>query len=132
MIEQGKQKPIIETSYTGDRRNFTHVTDLVKAYYQAIEKCVPGELYVIGSENPGNVHTFREVLNMLIEISELDKNKIKIVTDPKFVRPTNVPRLIGDISKFKKLTGWESKIPFIRILEDTLKYWRQFVKEDLY
>lgn len=131
-IEQGKQKPVIKTGYLDDKRNFTHVKDLVEAYYQAIKKCKPGELYVIGSEEPKHIHTFREVLNMLIEISDLDKNKIKIETEPKFVRLTNVPRLIGNSSKFRELTGWEPKISFIKMLEDILEYWRDFVSQDLY
>ena len=131
-IEQGKQKPVIKVGYLDDKRNFTHVRDLVEAYYQAIKKCKPGELYVIGSEDPKHIHTFREVLNMLIQMSDLDKNEIKIETEPKFVRPTNVPRLIGDTSKFKKLTGWEPKVGFRKILEDTLEYWRDFVRRGLY
>jgi len=131
-IEQGKQKPVIKVGYLDDKRNFTHVRDLVEAYYQAIKKCEPGELYIIGSENPKHIHTFREVLNLLIEMSDLDINKIKIETEPKFVRPTNVPRLIGDTSKFRNLTGWEPKISFRKILEDTLEYWRNFVRKELY
>lgn len=131
-IEQGKQKPVIKTGYLDDKRNFTHVKDLVEAYYQAIKKCKPGELYVIGSEDLEHIHTFKEVLNMLIEISDLDKNKIKIETEPKFVRPTNVPRLIGNSSKFRELTGWEPKISFRKMLEDILEYWRDFVRQNLY
>jgi len=131
-IEQGKQKPVIKVGYLDDKRNFTHVRDLVEAYYQAILKCEPGELYVIGSENPEHIHTFREVLNLLIEMSDLDKNKIKIETEPRFVRPTNVPRLIGDTRKFRNLTGWEPKISFKKMLEDILEYWRDFVRKELY
>ncbi len=131
-IEQGKQKPVIKTGYLDDKRNFTHVKDLVEAYYQAIKKCKPGELYVIGSEDLEHIHTFKEVLNMLIEISDLDKNKIKIETEPKFVRPTNVPRLIGNSSKFRELTGWEPKISFRKMLEDILEYWRDFGRQNLY
>lgn len=131
-IEQGKQKPVIKVGYLDDKRNFTHVRDLVEAYYQAIKKCKPGELYVIGSEDPKHIHTFREVLNMLIQMSDLDKNEIKIETESKFVRPTNVPRLIGDTSKFKKLTEWEPRIGFRKILEDMLEYWRDFVRRGLY
>ena len=57
---------------------------------------------------------------------------IKIEIDPQFVRPTSVPRLIGDTRKFRELTGWKPKIPFKKILEDTLEYWRDFIKKDLY
>ena len=131
-IEQGKQNPLIEIGHIDDKRNFTHIRDLVEAYYQAMEKCVPGELYVIGNENPKNIHTYREILNSLIEMSNIDKEEIEIKQNPKYVRPTNVPRLIGDTRKFRELTGWEPEIPFEEILKDTLEYWRDFVKNNLY
>lgn len=43
------------------------------------------------------------------------------------MRPSDVPVLLGDCSKFKKQTNWESKIPFEKTLEDTLNYWRKNV-----
>lgn len=129
-IEAGKQKPIVRVGYIEDKRNFTHIRDLVEAYWIAMEYCKSGELYLIGAEELEHIHTFREALNMLIEMSTVDN--IKIETDPKLVRPTSVPRLIGDTSKFRKLTGWKPKISFEKILEDTLEYWRDFVKKDLY
>lgn len=129
-IEAGKQKPVVKIGHIDDKRNFTHIRDMVEAYWLAMEHCKPGELYLIGSDKPEQIHTFGEALNLLLEMSTV-KN-IKIVKDPEFVRLTAVPRLIGDTSKFRKLTGWEPKISFRRILEDTLEYWRDFVRNDLY
>ena len=43
---------------------------------------------------------------------------------PEYVRPTQVPRLIADTSKFRAVTGWEPKISFQTILTETLDYWR--------
>lgn len=131
-IENSKQEPVIKVGYLDDKRNFTHIRDLVEAYYLAMEMCSPGEMYVIGSEDISHVHTFRQVLNMLIEMSDIKDVKLKIETEPKFVRPTNVPRLIGNTEKFRKLTGWKPRIPFRQILEDTLEYWRDFVRNDMY
>ena len=131
-IEAGKQEPVIKVGYLDDKRNFTHVLDLVEAYYQAMIKCQVGELYLIGNENPEHIHTFKECLEILIDRSELDIKDVKIITEPKFVRPTNVPRLIGDTRKFRDLTGWKPKICFNDILDDVLEYWRDFVRNDLY
>jgi len=131
-IEAGKQESIIKVGHMDDKRNFTHVKDLVKAYYLAMEKCKPGELYLIGSEDQSKIHTFKEVLNMLIEMSTLDKNAVKIEVEPKFVRPTSVPRLIGDTRKFRELTGWKPEISFEELLKDILDYWRDFVRQGLY
>lgn len=129
-IEAGKQKSVLTHGHIEDKRNFTHVRDLVEAYWLAMEKCEPGEMYLIGHEKPGNTCTYREIIEMLINMSSAPDIKTK--TDPQFVRPTSVPRLMGDMSKFRKLTGWEPKIPLQKILEDTLEYWRNFVKNDLY
>lgn len=124
-IEAGLQEPVIKVGHIDDQRNFTHVLDMVHAYWLSTEKCQPGELYLVGSEAPDTIYTFRQALEMLIGMSSA--KGIRHETEPKFVRPTNVPRLIADTSKFREATGWEPKIPFNRILTDTLDYWRMRV-----
>ena len=129
-IERGLQEPIIKTGHIEDKRNFTHIRDMVEAYWVAIEKCIPGELYLIGSDEPEKIYTYRQVVERLVKLSSV--NDIKIERDEKYVRPTSVPRLIGDTSKFRELTGWSAKIPIEKILQDTLDYWRDYVKNDFY
>lgn len=127
-VEAGLQPPVLKVGYLDDLRNFTHVRDMVEAYWVAMDRCEPGELYLIGSESPSHLHTFREALETLIGMAKV--TGIRYEEDPEFVRPTNVPRLIGDISKFKNLTGWEPQIEFEQILMDTLEYWRARCKAD--
>ena len=127
-VEQGKQAPHLEVGHLDDRRNFTHVRDVVEAYWVATEKCEPGELYLIGSEGEGHVHTFREALERLIAMSTVPG--ITYETVPQYVRPTQVPNLIADVRKFRERTGWTSKIPFADILTDTLDYWRARVANE--
>ncbi len=132
-IELGKQDPVIKVGHIDDKRNFTHVRDMVEAYQLAMEKCTPGELYLIGADEQEHVYTFRDAILELIKVSDIkDKESVKIETDPQYVRPTAVPFLIGDTRKFRELTGWRPKIEFRQILSDTLDYWRKFIKEDLY
>ena len=130
LIEQGKQEPIIKTGHIDDRRNFTHVKDMVNAYWIANEKCDPGELYLIGSDEKDRIFSYREIIDKLLQLSTV--RDIKIEQDTKYVRPTSVPRLIGDTSKFRNLTGWKPTYSIDDILTDTLNYWRDFVKNDLY
>ena len=127
MVEAGKQKPLLKVGHIDDRRNFTHVTDMVEAYWLSTEKCKPGELYLIGSERPEDIHTFRQALEALIAMSAVKGIRYEI--DPQYVRPTQVPRLIADTTRFREATGWEPKIGFERILTDTLDYWRGRVKD---
>jgi GDP-4-dehydro-6-deoxy-D-mannose reductase len=125
-VEAGLQKPLLKVGHLDDKRNFTHILDMVEAYWLASEKCEPGRLYLVGSESEASVFTFRQALERLIAMSSV--RDIRYETDPEYVRPTNVPYLIADISEFRKATGWTPKIPFQRILDDTLAYWRQRVK----
>ena len=128
-IENGLQDPLMKVGHLDDKRNFTHVTDMVQAYWLAVEKCNPGELYLIGSVNEKDIHTFKEALESLIEMSTVPGIKYEI--DQKYVRPTQVPFLICDASKFFSLTGWNPQIGFNKILEDTLEYWRNEISSSL-
>ena len=125
-IEAGLQEPVIKVGNLEAKRNFTDVRDMVRAYYLAMEKCDAGELYLIGSDQ---VYTIKQCLEALIQKS-LMKDTIRYEVDPTRVRPTELKILIGDCSKFKKKTGWEISIPFDKMLEDILKYWRDFVRNE--
>ena len=85
-------------------------------------------MYNIGSNQ---VYKIEECLKMLISLSPL-KDKIKHEVDPQRVRPSELRALIGDFSKFKKLTGWEPQILFEQTLKDILDYWREFVDKGYY
>lgn len=130
-VEAGLQDPDLRVGHIEDRRNFTHVGDMVEAYALAMEKLPAGDLFLIGSEDEASVHTFREALETLISMSIYvsTSGPITYHTDPEFVRPTQVPRLIGDTSRFREATGWKPKIPYEEILSDTLNYWRGRVAE---
>jgi nucleoside-diphosphate-sugar epimerase len=65
----------------------------------------------------------RDLLEKLLVLSEV--RDIKIERDPTRMRPSDVPLLLGDYSKFNRETGWEPEIPFEKTLKDILEYWRQ-------
>ena len=129
-IEKNIQEPIIKTGYIKDKRNFTHVKDMVEAYWLAAKHCEPGELYLIGNNDQNSVYTFEEALFKLLDMSNLSKEEVKIQTNDKYVRPTNVPFLIGDMNKFYKKTNWIPKIKIDEILSDTLDYWRKRIENE--
>ena len=129
LIENNLQKPLLRVGSIDDKRNFTHIRDMVEAYWLSTRKCEPGELYLIGTElSEGNVYTFRQALEKLISMSTVKNIKYKTVKD--FTRPTNVPRLIPKTDKFRKKTNWKAKISFEKILIDTLEYWREKVRQN--
>lgn len=117
-IEKKKQEPVIHVGNLEAIRDFTDVRDMVKAYWLATEKGEPGEVYNICS---GKGYKIKEVLDILLKLT---KEKIEIKKDPKRMRPSDVPVLVGDCKKFRKATGWKPEIPFEKTLEDLLNYWR--------
>lgn len=117
-IEKGLQPPVVKVGNLDAKRDFTDVRDVVRAYLLAVEKAVPGEDYVIAS---GKTWRIGDMLNKLIEISGV---KVKIEQDPERMRPSDVPVLLGDNTKFKQATGWQPEIPFEQTLKDLLDYWR--------
>ena len=127
-IENDLQKPIMKVGHLDDKRNFTHVKDVVEAYWLAVNYCEPGELYLIGSDEDDAVFTFRQALEMLIKKSTI--KKIEYKQDKKYMRPTNVPFLISNTKKFRKLTNWRPKITFDQILNDTLDFWRNRISKE--
>lgn len=130
LIEEGKQRPVLESGDVLARRNFIHVKDIVHAYWLALEYCKP-EVYLVGSDRKENIGTFSEAIKNLIKKSSY-KGKIKHKVVKKFFRRTIEAVQLGDCSKFLTATGWEQKLSFDDILTDTLAYWRDFVKKDLY
>lgn len=117
-IEKGKKESVIKAGNLEAKRDFTDVRDMVKAYYLTLQKCVPGERYNVCS---GKVYSVKEVLDMLLKLTKI---KVKIEKDPTRMRPSDVPILLGDNSKFCKQTGWKPEIPFEQTLKDILDYWR--------
>ncbi len=121
LIEKGKQEPVIYVGNLEAARDYTDVRDMVRAYLLAVEKCDPGEVYNIAT---GKAIKIADVLNLMLSMSKV---KVEIKQDPKRMRPSDVPILIGDNSKFVAKTGWKPEIPFSKTAEDLLNYWRERV-----
>jgi GDP-4-dehydro-6-deoxy-D-mannose reductase len=123
-IEKSKNKKTkILVGHLKDKRNFTHVLDVVKAYWLATELCEVGKLYLIGNYSSKSIYTFEQALVKLKNYSMIKNLKHKI--HRPFVRPTSVPFLITQKTEFENLTGWKPKISFEQILLDTLNFWRE-------
>ena len=117
-IERGVRPPVIKVGNLEAKRDFTDVRDIVKGYWLALEKGKPGEVYNICS---GKSWRIRDVLDKLISLSGVD---VKVEQDSSRLRPSDVPVLEGDNTKFVRDTGWKPEIPFEQTLKDLLDFWR--------
>ena len=118
-IEAGQRPPVIHVGDLNPKRDFTDVRDIVRAYWLSLEHCSLGEVYNVAS---GKAYRIKEVLKILLDNSGQD---IEVVEDPERLRPSDVPLLLGDNSRFCKATGWSPEIPFEQTAKDLLDYWRE-------
>ncbi len=117
-IEKGLKPPVLHVGNLEARRDFTDVRDMVRGYWLALEKCEPGEVYNLCS---GKDYSIQRVLDLLLGMT---KSKIEVRQDRMRLRPSDVPVLLGDRTKFTQATGWEPVIPFEQTLQDMLDFWR--------
>jgi len=122
-IELGVQPPVVKVGNLNAQRDWSDVRDVVRAYWLGVQKCTPGEDYVIAS---GKARTIQSMLDFLLSLS---KKKIEVQIDPERLRPSDVDILHGDSTKFQRATGWKPEIPFEKTMEDLLNYWRQIMRE---
>lgn len=117
-IELGIREPILEVGNVDLSRDFTDVRDVTRAYAMAAEMGQIGDVYNIAS---GVGHTLRDLLQSMLAATSI---QVTVRQDPSRVRPGEMPLLIGDSSKLRKLTGWAPDISFERSAANTLEYWR--------
>lgn len=117
-IEKGRQEAVIKVGNLDAKRDFTDVRDMVRAYPMLLEKGISGEVYNVGS---GTSHKIREILDIMLSHARI---AIKEEVDPNKLRPSDVPDIVCDNTKFTQLTGWKPEIPLEQTVKDTLDYWR--------
>jgi len=117
-IEKGDGKYEIRVGDISVQRDYTDVRDVVKAYVLLLEKGKRGEIYNICS---GKTYSLQRILHLLLSFSS---QHIEIVVDPKKVRKTEIPVLVGDNRKIKSELSWEPTVPIEQSLRELLDYWR--------
>lgn len=117
-IEKGLRDPVINVGNLEARRDFTDVRDTVKGYFLALERGEAGQVYNICSEKS---YSMQEVLDKLLALSDAS---VEVRQDPNRMRPSDVPVLEGDCSRFREVTGWRPEISFDRTLRDIMDFWR--------
>jgi len=117
-IELERRPPIVRVGDLSTRRDWHDVRDTVRAYWLALEIGQPGEVYNVGS---GEGRSVRDVLQTLLQLSG---SSVTVEEDPARLRPSDVPILYADATKFRQRSGWSPAIPWDRTLADLLDWWR--------
>lgn len=118
-IERELSLPVLELGSGDSVRDFTDVRDMVKAYVLAAAQGLAGEVYNLGS---GVGHTIRQIAEIYLSLSQ---KKFTIQELPSLSRPSDVPALVADVTKFRTLTAFLPTISLERTISDILEYERK-------
>lgn len=110
-IEAGRQAPLLEVGDLDAERDFLDVEDVIDAY-----------MLMLGRDDPESRGVFNVASGVPVRIGDLLERllslarvKIEVRVDPRRLRPTRVPRVVGDAGRLRAL-GWSPK----RTLADTV------------
>jgi len=117
------------------RRDWGHARDYIEMQWLMLQQEKPQD-YVIATGQQHSVRDFvqrcAKLLNMDltwsgsgVEEKALDKaGNVIVAIDPRYFRPTEVEKLLGDAGKAKRELGWEPRISFDELV-------REMVESDL-
>jgi len=100
-------------------RDFTHVKDTVNAYILLSEKKKYGEPYNVCSGKGITIGNYVKLAKSIYNINA------PVFIDPKRLRPSEVPLLIGKNDKIFKETGWRPVRSIIDIIKEGVKYFQE-------
>ncbi|NTE84297.1 NAD-dependent epimerase/dehydratase family protein [Agrobacterium tumefaciens] len=126
-IEKGLQEPTIKVGNLEAQRDFSDVRDIVSAYVKVAlstpPSLEPGMVFNLAS---GKSRRVGDILESLLAKSNV---KIELVEDPSRLRPSDVPKIVGDSSRARQLLNWQPAYDWDETLDGLLDYWREEVRK---
>lgn len=120
-IELGLQDELVHGNLDSVR-TFVDVRDAMRAYWDALMYCEPGEAYNIGGNT---TMTVEEFLKRLIAVAT---KPIPTRVDPRLLRPADVTLQIPNVDKFLQATRWEPRYTFEESIVHLLEHWRRVAR----
>jgi len=101
-------------------RDFIYIDDLLQAIFLAVKADVGGEIFQIATYRETTVNEIAEKIKGLVE--EVTTKKVEVIYSSP--RPGDVKRNYSDITKAKKILGYEPFYDVDRGLRKTFEYFR--------
>lgn len=121
-LQQQDSEKALRVGNVNSRRTFCDVRDTVRGLWLAARKGKKSEVYNLGS---ARLYSIRQVIRML---ESLTSTTFRLAVDQALLRSTDEPVILGDISKFRRRTGWKPVIPLRQTLADMLEFWNHELK----
>jgi len=110
-IKKGRQKELVLGNLSA-LRDWGHSRDYMDAIYKIMQYGTP-EDWVVAT---GETHSVKEFVEEVFKYLDLDfKEYVKF--DSVHLRPNEVPALLGDAGKTRRLLKWEPKIRFKELVK---------------
>ena len=94
-------------------RDFLDVRDVAAAYTGADRaRNEPGEVYNVASGQGVSLQELFDRLAAIVGVKAIPE------PDPEFMRPADIPVLVGESAKLRSATGWAPRIPLDQTLRD--------------
>ncbi len=106
-------KPFTVVGDGTQKRDFVYVSDVVDAFVRAASSGIENEVFNVGSGNPQDINTLVSLLGG------------RVVHIPK--RPGEPDCTWADITKIKRMLGWQPQVSFAEGIKEILKnidYWK--------
>jgi UDP-glucuronate 4-epimerase len=115
LIEAGKEIPFYGDGKSG--RDYTFIDDIVQGVLASID-CVSGcEIINIGGDHPVTLTQMVETIEQALG------KKARLMHLPD--QPGDVPRTMADISKARRMLGYDPKTSFAEGVEKQVAWWRE-------
>ena len=107
-------------------RDFTDCRDTIRAYYEMVTnpEILSGKPYNICT---GKGFAIRDLIFFAVEAADLPAVP-DIEQDPARMRPSDLPILVGDPTRFKMATGWEPQYT----MKETMRWIIETLEKELY
>lgn len=112
-----RQKPIVIWSDGSQSRDFIHGTDLAKGILLTMEKYAVADPVNIAT---GKATTVRELVELICKIDGYDEAEFEF----DMTKPGGSKKKLMDISKAKKILGYNPQISLQEGLKDTLRWYK--------
>ena len=104
----------IELGNLDAKRDWGHAKDYVEAMWLMLQQETPDD-YVIAT---GETHSVKQFLDEVWQAAELGDPSKYLRINKKYLRPHEVPFLLGDSSKARKVLNWAPKYNFSSLAKD--------------
>jgi len=128
-IELGLQEKVYLGNLNAER-DWGHARDYVEGMWLIVQQPQPDDYVLATGEN----HSVREFVEKAFarvgrriewrgigvdeKGIEAGTNRVLVEVDPRYFRPTEVERLVGDPSKARKKLGWRHRVSLDRLVEE--------------